>query len=144
MNDQLRPQLGENAFPADLIRELCLDVHGHAIFEEDLPPERWSELDAIEPTECSVARMRLALLSASLDEKLTRAVYEIEDFPTDTPLLGPTQPRMGDIVKVDVGFETALKFRVDLTHGEMLAGVETDIGPNELLLSQCGMVLGQG
>ncbi len=144
MSEQIRPQLGENAFPADLIRELCIDADGCAIFEENVPPEQWVEFDDMESTPCCVARMRFVFLSTSLDGQLTRAVYEIEDFPSDTPLLGPTQPRMGDIVKVDVGLETSLKFRVDLTHDEVLAGVEEDVGPNELLLSQCGMVFDHG
>lgn len=129
----IRPDLGENAFPAVLMRELCLDEQGKALFDDS--PEVWATIDAIEPTWCRLANMRVSLLSVSLDESCTRAVFEIEDYPVDSPM-GPTHPRMGDLIALEIG-STGLHqtYRVDLTGDDVKAGAQADIGPNELLLS---------
>lgn len=130
----IRPELGEKAFTAVLFRQLCLDESGKALFVEDHPAERWAEIDAIEPTWCRLADMRVALLSYSLDESQTRAVFEIEDYPVDSPM-GPTRPRMGDLIALEIGAELHQTYRVELTGEDVQAGADADLGENELLLT---------
>ena len=130
----IRPALG-NAFPATLGRELCLDGDGRAIFDDD--PDSWALLDVIEPTMCRIAELRVSLLSVSIDEAHVRAAYEVESFVLDSPV-GVTAPRMGDVVAVEVGQGVHLNYLVELTHSEVLDGVDADIGEGELLLSLAG------
>jgi hypothetical protein len=131
----IRPALGETAFVAVLMRELCLDEQGKAVFVEDHPADKWAEIDDMEPTWCRLANMRVSLLSVNLDETTTRAVFEIEDFPVDSPM-GPTRPRMGDLVALEIG-STGLHqtYLVVLTGDDVTAGADADIGPNEILLN---------
>jgi hypothetical protein len=129
----IRPELGGNAFPAVLVRELCVDDFGKVLFDDT--PEAWAAIDEIEPTWCRLANMRVSLLSTSLDETRTRAVFQIEDYPVDSPM-GPTRPRMGDVTALEIG-STGLHqtYRVELTGDDVKAGVDADLGENELLLS---------
>ncbi len=136
----IRPALGANAFQAILMRELCLDEQGKAVFVEDHPAENWGEIDDMEPTLCRVAEMRVTLLSVSLDESQTRAVFEIEDYPVDSPM-GPTRPRMGDLIALEIGNDLHQSYRVELTGDDVQAGVEADLGENELLLSMHALVV---
>jgi hypothetical protein len=129
------PALG-NSYPAALLRELCLDEAGRALFEED-GPDVWERLQEMEPTLCHIAELRVSLLSESLDAAHVRAAFEIERFTVDTPI-GPTHPRMGDYLAIDVGGGLCLRYHVELTAGEVAEGAEADIGPGELLLSRAG------
>lgn len=131
----LHPALG-NAYPASLGRELCLDDTGRPVFSED-SPEAWELVQDIEPTLCRVAELRVSLLSESLDASQVRAAFEVECFPPDMPI-GPTEPRMGDYLAVEVGGGVRLFYHVELTAGEVAEGAEADIGPGELLLSMAG------
>lgn len=130
----IRPALGENALPADLMRELCLDEQGKAVFVEDHPADKWAEIDEMEPTLCRIAEMRVTLLSVSLDETATRAVFEIEGYPMDSAI-GPTRPRMGDLIALEIGNDLHQTYRVVLTGDDVKAGADADLGENELLLS---------
>lgn len=133
------PPLGENAFVATLVRELCV-LDGRAIFEED-GPETWEVLDQMEPTMHRVADLSVTLLSVGIDSGLTRAAFSIEGFPQDSPLGGPTQPRVGDLIALELAPSVFQNYRVSLTHGEVLAGVDADVGQHELLLKLHGLWL---
>jgi len=136
----IRPALGENALPADLMRELCLDEQGKAVFVEDHPADKWAEIDEMEPTLCRIAEMRVTLLSVSLDETATRAVFEIEGYPMDSAI-GPTRPRMGDLIALEIGNDLHQTYRVVLTGDDVKAGADADLGENELLLSIHALVV---
>jgi hypothetical protein len=136
----IRPALGENALPADLMRELCLDEQGKAVFVEDHPADKWAEIDEMEPTLCRIAEMRVTLLSVSLDETATRAVFEIEGYPMDSAI-GPTRPRMGDLIALEIGNDLHQTYRVVLTGDDVKAGADADLGENELLLSMYVLVV---
>lgn len=134
----IRPSLGENAISAVLMRHLRLD-DGKPLFDEDEPPESWAANDEIEPTLCRVAAMWVSLISTSVDEARVRAVYEIDTF-SGSPLDGPTQPRLGDVIVLEIGFEISQTYRVVLTQADTLAGAEGDLGENELLLCLLTMI----
>lgn len=136
----IRPALGENALPADLMRELCLDEQGKAVFVEDHSADKWAEIDEMEPTLCRIAEMRVTLLSVSLDETATRAVFEIEGYPMDSAI-GPTRPRMGDLIALEIGNDLHQTYRVVLTGDDVKAGADADLGENELLLSMYVLVV---
>jgi hypothetical protein len=141
-NQPTKPLLGSNANPALLMRHLILDVDGTPLFDDDVDPERWAEMDQIEPTLCRLADMRVALLSISVDESRVRAAYEIDNFK-DSPV-GPTEPRMGDFVVLQIGTNTSQSYRVELTHGVSMdddLGDVGDVGENELILSLVAMVV---
>ena len=136
---EMRPSLGANAFAALLFRRLFIGPNGQLL--DDDVPEHWPLIDATEPSLTLIADLRVSLLSVSLDEALTRAVFEIEGYPTDSPL-GPVQPRVGDCVAIALTQRMHQNFRIELTHDWTLdGGVDADIGPNELLLSLRGWIV---
>lgn len=96
--------------------------------------DKWAEIDEMEPTLCRVAEMRVTLLSVSLDETATRAVFEIEGYPMNSAM-GPTRPRMGDLIALEIGNDLHQTYRVVLTGDDVKAGADADLGENELLLS---------
>jgi hypothetical protein len=133
----IRPALGENAFVATLARELCV-LDDRAIFEED-GPETWAVLDQIEPTMHRVADLRVSLLSVGLDEGLCRAAFTIEGFLQDSPLGGPTRPRVGDYIELELSPNVHQIYRVELSREWIEDGVEADLGESELFLSLAGL-----
>ena len=96
--------------------------------------DKWAEIDEMEPTLCRIAEMRVPLLSDSLDETATRAVFEIEGYPMNSAM-GPTRPRMGDLIALEIGNDLHQTYRVVLTGDDVKAGADADLGENELLLS---------
>lgn len=134
MDEEIRPSLSlsPGAVRAVLIRDLVLDEAGHAVFEED-GFEAWEYLQDAEPEKVVIADGVAVLISQSLDGAVVRAAFEIESFPLDNRI-GPTQPRMGDYLGLDLTDDLKLIYRVHLTHGEVLEGADADIGPGELLL----------
>lgn len=130
----IRPGLGGQAFPATLTRHVCV-VDGQVLSDEN--PEHWALADATEPQLVVVAAGQLALISTSVDESRTRAYWEADSFPPNGPL-GPTVPRMGDFIAIEVGPGIFLVYQVALTRGEVDDGVPEDLAENELLLTQHG------
>ncbi len=134
MTDQIRPSLSHSpsAVRAVLIRDLYLDEDGRAVFEGD-GVDAWEYQQDAEPQKVAIADGTASLISESIDGGLVRAAFEIESFCRDTPI-GPTQPRMGDYLALDLTADISLIYRVHLTAAEVAEGVDVDLAPGELLL----------
>ena len=134
----IRPalSLAAHAFVGVLARPLYFGPDGQLL--DDDAPQDWPLIDAAEPVMTRVADLRLALLSTSIDESVTRAAFEIEGYPPESPL-GPVQPRVGDFIALELSPDLHQTYRVELTFEWIQDGVAADIGPGELLVKLHGL-----
>ena len=131
-----RPSIEFGALPATLYRELCLGGDGNVLYADT--PENWAMLETLEPEWTETVKGFVKLVSASIDEGVLRAYFEIDQIVLSAL---PVQPRMGDRLAIEVSQAVQMVYEVQFTHGEMLAGVDIDLDLGELLLVPAGSMI---